>query len=213
MRVIDLRSDTVTKPTPAMRAAMAAAVVGDDVLGDDPTVAQLEKRTADILGKDAAVYMPSGTMTNQVAIRAHTEPGDEVIMDANAHVYYYEGGAPAALSGVMCRLIDTPRGIFTAEQLQRVLRPQNIHHPRAKLVCLENTHNRGGGSIWPIGQIADVEKLARSHGLRMHLDGARLWNASAATGIDYGRTGLTLERMGLSGKSSAELMRFLADGV
>jgi threonine aldolase len=183
MRIIDLRSDTVTKPTAAMRSAMAAAVVGDDVLGDDPTVAQLESRTADMLGKESAVYMPSGTMTNQVAIRAHTEPGDEVIMDANAHVYYYEAGAPAALSGVMCRLIDTPRGIFTADQLKRILRPQNIHHPRAKLVCLENTHNRGGGSIWPMDQIADVEKAARAAGLKMHLDGARLWNASAATGI------------------------------
>ena len=157
MNIIDLRSDTVTKPTAAMRSVMAAAVVGDDVLGDDPTVAQLEKRAADILGKEAAVYMPSGTMTNQVAIRAHTEPGDEVIMDANAHVYYYEGGAPAALSGVMCRLIDTSRGIFTAGQLKHVLRPQNIHHPRAKLVCLENTHNRGGGSIWSLEQIANVE--------------------------------------------------------
>jgi threonine aldolase len=122
-------------------------------------------------------------MTNQVAIRAHTEPGDEVLMDANAHVYYYEGGAPAALSGVMCRLIDTSRGIFTADQVRHVLRPQNIHHPRAKLVCLENTHNRGGGSIWPLEQIADVERAARGAGLKMHLDGARLWNASAATGI------------------------------
>lgn len=187
---IDLRSDTITKPTPAMRAAMAAAEVGDDVLGDDPTVTALEKRTAEILGKPAAVYMPSGTMTNQVAIRSHTEPGDEILLDANAHVYFYEGGAPAAISGVMCRFVDAKRGIFTPQQLKAAMRPVNIHHPRTKLVCMENTHNRGGGAIWPLDQIAAVEATARAAGLKMHLDGARLWNASAATGIamsDYAR--------------------------
>ncbi len=181
--MIDLRSDTVTKPTSGMRQAMAEAAVGDDVLGDDPTVEALERRTADILGKEAAVYMPSGTMTNQVAIRAHTEPGDEMLCDANAHVYYYEAGAPAALSGGMVRLIDGDRGIYTAGDVRSALRPANIHFPQAKLICLENTHNRGGGSIWPIGQIADINVIARENGLRMHLDGARLWNASAATGI------------------------------
>jgi threonine aldolase len=180
---IDLRSDTVTKPTPAMRAAMANAEVGDDVLGDDPTVQALEKRTAEILGKEAAVYMPSGTMTNQVAIRTHTEPGDEILLDANAHVYFYEGGAPAAISGVMCRFVEAHRGIFTPQQFKAALRPVNVHHPRSKLVCLENTHNRGGGSIWPLDQLAAVEKTAREAGLKMHLDGARLWNASVATGI------------------------------
>ncbi|MFB3891239.1 MAG: low-specificity L-threonine aldolase [Phycisphaerae bacterium] len=181
--MIDLRSDTVTKPTAAMRQAMAAAEVGDDVLGDDPTVIALERRTAELLGKEAAVYMPSGTMTNQVAIRTHTEPGDEIILDANAHVYYYEAGAPAGLSGVMCRLIEGERGIFTGEQLRKALRPQNLHHPRTRLVCVENTHNRGGGSIWPMAGIVEVERVAREAGLRLHLDGARLWNASVATGI------------------------------
>lgn len=180
---IDLRSDTVTKPTPAMRQAMANAVVGDDVLGDDPTVAALEHRVAGMLGKPAAVYMPSGTMTNQVAIRTHTEPGDEIVCEADAHVYYYEGGASAAISGVMCRLIEGERGLFTAEQLKKALRPTNVHHPRTKLVCLENTSNRGGGSIWPMEQIVAVQRVAREAGLRMHLDGARLWNASVATGI------------------------------
>ena len=180
---IDLRSDTVTKPTAAMREAIAGAVVGDDVLGDDPTVKALEKRVAEVLGKDSALYMPSGTMTNQVAIRTHTEPGDEIVCEANAHVYYYEAGAPAALSGVMCRLVEGRRGIFTPEQLQALLRPENVHHPRTKLVCLENTHNRGGGSIWPLEQMIEVEDLARARGLKLHLDGARLWNASAATGI------------------------------
>jgi threonine aldolase len=181
--MIDLRSDTITQPTPAMRRAMAEAAVGDDVLGDDPTVIELEKRTAGILGKEAAVYMPSGTMTNQAAIRAHTEPGDEIILEANAHSYFYEAGGPAALSGVMCRLIQGRRGIFTVEDLRAALRPGNVHFPKTKLVCVENTHNRGGGSIWPIETIRQVAAAAHEAGLKMHLDGARLWNASVATGI------------------------------
>ena len=181
--MIDLRSDTVTRPTREMREAIANAEVGDDVLGDDPTVKALEKRTAEILGKEAAVYMPSGTMTNQVAIRAHTEPGDEIILDEGTHTYYYESGAPAALSSVMCRLLHGVRGIYTAKDVEAVLRPQTIHFPVTKLVCIENTHNRGGGSIWPIEQIAGVVETARTHNLKLHLDGARLWNASIATGI------------------------------
>jgi len=185
--MIDLRSDTITKPSDEMRKAMATAEVGDDVLGDDPTVSELEQRTADILGKEAAVFMPSGTMTNQVAIRCHTEPGDEILLEAEAHLYYYEGGAPAALSGVMVRLIKGERGIFTGEQLAAEIRPANVHHPKPKLVCLENTSNRGGGSIWPIEAIKDVSKVARQNGLKMHLDGARLWNASVATGISEAR--------------------------
>jgi len=183
VKTIDLRSDTVTQPTPAMRAAMAEAVVGDDVLGDDPTVIALEKRTAELLGKEAAVYMPSGSMTNQVAIRAHTEPGDEVLADADAHCYFYEGGAPAALSGVMMRLLPGVRGVFTAADVRAALRPSNVHFPRTKLVCVENTHNRGGGSVWPLEQVADVAAAAREADLAMHLDGARLWNACAATGM------------------------------
>jgi threonine aldolase len=181
--MIDLRSDTVTKPTPEMRAAMAGAVVDDDVLGHDPTVEALEKRTAELLGMDAALYMPSGTMTNQVAIRTHTEPGDELFCEAGSHCYYYEGGGPAALSGVMCRLIEGRRGVFSAGDLKKVLRPSNVHHPRSRLVCVENTHNRGGGSIWPLEAIGELASTAREAGLRMHLDGARLWNASVATGI------------------------------
>ncbi|MHC4982250.1 MAG: low-specificity L-threonine aldolase [Planctomycetota bacterium] len=181
--MIDLRSDTITKPTPAMRQAMAQAEVGDDVLGDDPTVAKLERRTAEILGKEAAVYMPSGTMTNQVAIRTHTEPGDEMICDDQTHTYFYEAGAPAALSGVMVRLIAGERGIFTAQQVKAALRPQNVHFPPTKLIFVENTHNRGGGSIWPIERIIEVTKAARRAGLRTHLDGARLWNAAVATGV------------------------------
>jgi threonine aldolase len=183
MRAIDLRSDTITKPTPAMRRAMAEAEVGDDVLGDDPTVNALEARTAELLGKDAALYVPSGTMANQIAIRAHTEPGDELLVEAEAHIYYYEAGAPAALSGVMCRLISGQRGIFTAADVRAVLRPVNVHYPRMRLLCLENSHNRGGGSVWSVDQVAAVTGAAHEAGLRTHLDGARLWNATAATGV------------------------------
>jgi len=181
--MIDLRSDTVTKPSGPMRRAMAEAEVGDDVLGDDPTCNALEKRTAEILGKEAAVYMPSGTMTNQVAIRTHTEPGDEILLDRNAHVYFYEAGAPAAISGVMCRLLPGVRGIFTVDDVREVLRPANVHFPTTKLICLENTHNRGGGSVWSVENIAGIYKVAQENGLKMHLDGARLWNASVAAGV------------------------------
>jgi threonine aldolase len=180
--MIDLRSDTVTRPTPAMRRAMAEAEVGDDVLGDDPTVHLLERRVAEILGKAAAVFVPSGTMANQIALRAHTEPGDEAILEAGAHMYFYEGGAPAALSGVMCRLIEGVRGVFTGDQVRAALRPANEHFPRTKLLCVENAHNRGGGSVWTVEQIAAVTAVARQAGLASHLDGARLWNAAVATG-------------------------------
>jgi threonine aldolase len=180
---IDLRSDTVTQPTPGMRAAMADAEVGDDVFGDDPTVKRLEACVADMLGKEAALFAPSGTMANQLAVRAHTESGDEILIDANAHIYYYEAGGPAALSGVSCRCLNGVRGIFTAADVEAALRPSDQHYPPTKLVCLENTHNRGGGTIWPLERIREVAGFARRQGLRMHLDGARLWNASVATGI------------------------------
>ena len=180
---IDLRSDTITQPTPAMREAMARAEVGDDVFGDDPTVARLEARTAEILGKEAALFTPSGTMANQLALRAHTEPGDEILVDANAHIYYYESGAPAALAGVMCRCLPGVRGVFTAADVEAVLRPADQHFAPTKLVCLENTHNRGGGSVWPMERIREIAGVSRARGLRLHLDGARLWNASVATGI------------------------------
>lgn len=188
---IDLRSDTVTQPTRGMREAIATADVGDDVLGDDPTVQQLERFVASLLGKEAAVFMPSGTMTNQVALRTHTEPGDEVILESQAHIYYYEGGGPAALSGVMCRLIDGERGVFSAAELEAVLRPEDVHFPRTKLVCLENTHNRGGGKIYPLSEIDAIATVCQRYGLKLHLDGARLWNACIATNtaeIDYVRS-------------------------
>ena len=181
-RYVDLRSDTITRPTPGMRRAMAEAEVGDDVFGEDPTVNELERRVAALLGKEAAVFMPSGTMSNQVALRCHTESGDEVLLEATAHSYFYESGGPAALSGLTCRLIPGRRGIFTAEDVRKALRPRNLHFPPTKLLCVENTHNRGGGSVWTVEQIAEVTEAAREAGLRTHLDGARLWNAAVATG-------------------------------
>ena len=185
--MIDLRSDTVTRPTVAMRDAMARAEVGDDVYGDDPTVTALEARTAEILGKEAAVYMPTGTMTNQVALRAHTESGDEILTDIGAHIYTNEGGAPAGLSGLLVRPIFGKNGIFSSEQLEQAIRvlhpfnPSTIPAP-TKLVCLENTHNGGGGIVWPLDTMSAVADVARRHAIPLHLDGARLWNASAASG-------------------------------
>lgn len=181
--MIDLRSDTVTQPTSEMRRVMMAAPVGDDVLGDDPSVNALERYVAELLGKEAAVYMPSGTMTNQVALRSHTQPGDEVLLEAEAHIYYYEGGAPAALSGVSCRLLPGENGIFSAATLKQFLRPPDSHFPRSQLVCIENTHNRSGGRIFPLKTIAEIAQVCQAHDLRLHMDGARLWNACAATGI------------------------------
>jgi threonine aldolase len=183
IRTIDLRSDTVTKPTPAMREVMARAEVGDDVFGDDPTVKELEVQTAELLGKEAALFVPSGTMANQLAIRGHTQPGDEILVEANAHLHYYEGGAPAALSGVMCRCLNGQRGVFTGADVEAALRPADQHFPPTRLVCIENTHNRGGGKIWSLEQTQQVAATARKHGLQLHLDGARLWNAAVASGI------------------------------
>jgi len=186
--MIDLRSDTCSQPTDAMRHAMAFAPVGDDVYGDDPSVKRLEREVAELLGKEDAVYMVTGTMTNQVAIRAHTEPGDAVLFDQQAHVYLLEGGMPAAYAGVLPRLLPGKRGIFSAADLDAALGvphrffPATIASP-VKLLCLENTHNLGGGAIWPLEQLESVCVLAHVRGLRTHLDGARLWHATAATGI------------------------------
>ena len=180
---IDLRSDTITQPDTAMREVIANAIVGDDVLGDDPTVQELERHTAALLGKEAAVFVPSGTMGNQLAIRSLTRTGDAILLDANAHIYCYEAGAPAALAGVQMTLLDGERGQFTTTQLEAALPPKDDHFAPPSLVCIENTHNRSGGSVWPLEQIASVAVTARKHGLALHLDGARLWNASSMSGI------------------------------
>lgn len=180
---IDLRSDTVTKPTAAMRAAMAAAEVGDDVFGEDPTVLKLEERLAHLLGKEAALFVPSGTMSNQICVRVHTQLGDELLCDVNCHICKYEVGGPAQLSGVTCRTLEGEYGILELSQLQDKIQPVNDHLVHTRLVCLENTHNRGGGRVYPLEKIDEIGHWAHENELMMHLDGARLWNAIVATGI------------------------------
>jgi threonine aldolase len=166
-----------------MRAAIAAAEVGDDVFGEDPTVSRLEEKVASLLGKEAALFVPSGTMSNQICVKAHTQPGDELLCESTCHIYVNEAGAPAALSGVTCRTIEGDYGILDLSQLEDKIRPVNDHQVRTRLVALENTHNRGGGRIYPLDKIAAISSWAHQQGLLMHLDGARLWNAIVATGI------------------------------
>jgi threonine aldolase len=180
--IVDLRSDTVTRPTPAMRAAMAAADVGDDVFGEDPTVNALEARVAALLGKEAGLFVPSGTMANQIAIRLLTEPGDEVLMEAHAHPFLYEAGGPAVISGVTTRLIPGTRGVLDPDDVRVAVRPPNVHHAVPTLLSVENTANRGGGTVVSVERCRALAAVAREAGLRTHLDGARLWNAHAATG-------------------------------
>ena len=181
---VDLRSDTVTQPSPAMRKAMAEAEVGDDVIDIDPTVEALQQRTAEILGKEAAIFMPSGSMTNQIAVRIHCKPGDEFLCDIGCHIYNYEQAAFAQLSGVVSRTVEGDYGVLHLDQLRDLIRPVNDHLVRTRLVCLENTHNRGAGRIQPYANVAEICTWAHEQGLRTHLDGARLFNAVAATGID-----------------------------
>jgi threonine aldolase len=180
---IDLRSDTVTKPTPGMRAAMRDAEVGDDVFHDDPSVNRLEERVAELLGKEAALFVPSGTMSNQVCIKVHTQPGDELLCDVNCHIYNFEAGGPAVLSGVTCRTLEGDYGVLDVSQLDGKVRGSNDHLVRTRLVCLENTHNRSGGRVYPIEKIEAIRAWTQRHGLALHLDGARLWNAVVVTGI------------------------------
>ena len=186
--MIDLRSDTVTLPTPEMREAMASAEVGDDVYGDDPTVKRLEERTAELLGKEAAVFVPTGSMSNQIAVRIHTEPGDLVLLDGSAHVVLNEGGAAAMVSGVTLEHLPGVHGIFTVADVREAIGTTHAFNPPtlqpvARLLCVENTHNAGGGTIWPLDALRSVVDAGRAAGLAAHLDGARLWHATAATGI------------------------------
>ncbi len=183
MSVIDLRSDTVTRPTAEMRAAIAAAEVGDDAHGDDPTVNRLQERVAELMGKEAALYVPSGSMGNQLAIRCATEPGDEVIGDVTTHCYHYEAGGPAAISGVSMRLVDGERGIFTPAQMEAAIRPLAGPYPRTRAVVIENTNNSGGGTVWSVEQVGGVAAVAHEHELHVHTDGARLMNACVARGV------------------------------
>jgi len=188
-QIIDLRSDTVTRPSPGMREAIARAEVGDDVLRDDPTVERLEKRMARLLGKEAALFVPSGTMANILSLLSQTAPGDEVILDRNCHIFNYEAGGASAIGGLQLLPMYGEGGLLPLEMLPSAVRPDNIHHPRTSLVAVENTHNRAGGRIYPFDQIEAVSSFARERGLRLHMDGARLANASIETGIPFERYG------------------------
>jgi threonine aldolase len=180
--MIDLRSDTVTKPTPAMRRAMADAEVGDDVLDGDPTVRRLEARVAELLGKDGALFFPSGTMANQAGVWLLSRPGTEILLDAGAHIIHYEVAGAAALCGVQVRPVQGSGPVMDAAALRAAFRPASPHVPAASLVCVENTHNGAGGKITPLGEMCALREVARERSLPVHLDGARLWNASAACG-------------------------------
>ena len=183
-KLIDLRSDTVTRPSQKMRQIIASAEVGDDVFGDDPTVQKLERRVADILGKEAALFVPSGTMANQVAIRALCNPGDEVICERKMHIVNYEVASASALSGIMLSPYDGQRGRLSPELVSLSIRPPNIHHPQTKLIALENTHNGAGGAVLDLDYIASIKEVAEKHSLYFYLDGARIWNAAVAIGVE-----------------------------
>ena len=188
--MIDIRSDTVTQPTEGMRKAMLEADVGDDVLGDDPTVIKLQNKAAELLGKESALYVPSGTMSNIVATRTHTSPGDEIVTEAHSHIYRYEGGAFAALSGCSVALVDGKNGLMTSEQVSSSIRKAEgslSHYPNGSLVCVENTAQGGGGSVYSQEAIDDICKIAREKDCKLHMDGARLFNASVASNTDPAR--------------------------
>jgi threonine aldolase len=180
--MIDLRSDTVTRPTEGMRRAMLEAPVGDDVFEEDPTVNRLEEYVAGLLGKEAALYAPSGTMTNQIGVHVGAKRGEEVLLHEGSHVFVYEAGAPAMLSSVQLRTLPGENGVLDPETVRAAVRPEDVHFPRSRLLCLENTHNTAGGKIFPLEDFAAVAQTAKDLGLKVHLDGARLFNAQAATG-------------------------------
>ncbi|GAV26077.1 threonine aldolase [Carboxydothermus islandicus] len=181
-KFIDLRSDTVTTPTPKMREAMFSAEVGDDVYGDDPTVRELEEFAAYKIGKEAALFVPSGTMGNQLALMTHTQRGDEVILGEDCHIFKYEVGAPAVLSGVQLRGLKTNAGMMDLEEVKAAIRPNDIHMPRTSLICLENAYS--SGEVVPLTYLEKIRKIAESHGLKIHLDGARIFNAAIYLGVD-----------------------------
>jgi len=184
-KIVDLRSDTVTRPVPGMRKAIAEAEVGDDVFGDDPTVILLEKRIADLFAMESALFVPSGTMGNQVALASLTQPGDEVILDRQCHIFNYEVAAAPALSGLQFNPLDGDGGVITADDIVPHIRPRDIHAPVTRVIAIENTHNRAGGHLFPLDQMRNIRALADHHDLVVHLDGARLANAVVASGVSF----------------------------
>ena len=188
--IVDLRSDTLTKPTQGMLDAMFSAQVGDDVFGEDPTVNQLQEKMAKMFGRQAALFVPSGTMANQIAIKVHTKPGDEVICDQLSHIYNYEGGGIAFNSGASVRLLQGEQGVFSADQVKQAILGPESYYANSSLVVIENTVNKGGGSIWPIEKIKSIKSLCQQNNLKLHLDGARLFNAIVENGespLDFGK--------------------------
>lgn len=183
MKVIDLRSDTLTLPSAAMREAMAKAAVGDDVYGEDPTVNLLEQRSAELLGKEAALFVTSGTQGNLLALLSHCERGDEVILESDSHIFVYEVGGMSALGGLMPRCVKGVKGILQPEDVRANIRGENIHYPRTGLICIENTHNRAGGTIVTVEQTQVLAAVAKEHNIPLHMDGARLYNAAVALGV------------------------------
>jgi len=183
LQFIDLRSDTVTRPTPEMYEAMATAPLGDDVLGDDPTVVQLEELAAKMTGKEVGLFVPSGTMSNQLALASHCQPGDAILIEEEAHILYYEVGAPALLAGVVSWTLPSQRGAIDPDYLDRRVLKANLHTPGTSLICLENTHNRAGGAIIPLEMMEAYRGVADKHGIKVHLDGARVFNAAVALGL------------------------------
>jgi len=182
--MIDLRSDTITRPSEAMRKAMYNAEVGDDVFKEDPTVNKLQEYAAELLGKEAALFVTSGVMGNQICLNVLTNPGDEVICERDSHIFNYESGSPAALSGIQLYPVDGKFGVITPQQIEPIIRPTSAYYmPRTKVIEVENTHNRAGGTVWKIEEIIALKNLAKKYNLFYHLDGARIWNASAASGI------------------------------
>lgn len=187
LKTLDFRSDTVTRPTAGIRAAMAQAELGDDVFGEDPTVNRLQRRVAELLGKEDALLVPSGTMSNLLGVSVHCRAGDEFICESGCHIFNYEGAGYARIVGAAPRPIEGRYGVLRLEQFQDVVRPDNVHFPRTRLVCIENTHNRGGGTIQPYDHVEAICAWAHGQGLHTHLDGARLLNAAVATGIESRR--------------------------
>ncbi len=182
--VINLRSDTQTLPTEEMLDRMSHSPLGDDVFGEDPTVSGLEKMTSELFGKEAALFVSSGTMGNLCALMSHTRPGDEVILEADSHIYYYEVGGFSALAGLSPRLVPGNHGIMSVDLIKKAMRPDDIHFPKPSLLCIENTHNRGGGTVYPVSLVDEIAMFAHEQGLKVHVDGARIFNAAIALGVD-----------------------------
>jgi len=193
--LVDLRSDTVTRPSPGMRRAMAEAEVGDDVYAEDPTIIALEEQVAGLFGHPAALFVPSGTMGNQIAMRLICPPADEIICDADAHVVSYEGGGAAQHGGLQTRTLVADRGLLTVEALEPQLRPEGYHTVPTRAVAVEQTHNRGGGAVYPLASLKDIRALTSSYGLSLHCDGARIWNAHVASGVPLGEYGALFDTL------------------